>query len=508
MARREEDAYALMADALERLPRIKDPEAREEGLLEASEMYGDAGQYDLSLRYAQTVIDENWNGRGRCEGGSQQVRALQAAGRLDDEDRIIAVIQYCKRVHELLYASQARMALADLYRRQHRYDDAIRVLATHYDEVQRLYNPRLLVAYNAQLAQVYYNRGLLSLAGELARRVALSSIDRFSASLASAYQVLYEISRDQGDFHTALAFHEKFAEVDKAYLDEVSARALAFQRVTHESLAKQLELETLNRRNRLLQLQTQLSEASAKGSGLKVALLTVVLSFMGALAALIALWAYRTKRAQLHFMTLSRMDSLTGIYNRPYFIEQADSLLEHSRRAGLEVSVVLWDADHFKGVNDRYGHAAGDSVLKRLAQACKSKLRRTDILGRFGGEEFVVMLPGCSAEEAAERAEIMRSGMCQVPVLENRADSDTVSASFGVTCTRMSGYELGRLLGHADAALYAAKGAGRNCVVIYNGTGGPGPESGGKAGGPMRARRPASHVHGVQARHRPASRRR
>jgi diguanylate cyclase (GGDEF)-like protein len=219
-----------------------------------------------------------------------------------------------------------------------------------------------------------------------------------------------------------------------------------------------------------------------------------VLTFVGTITALIGAWAYRTKRLQLHFMTLSRIDALTGIFNRPYFIEQAESLLEHSRRAQLEVSVVLWDADNFKAVNDRFGHAAGDSVLRRLVHSCKSQLRRTDILGRFGGEEFVIVLPGCGAAEAAARADIMRSNMSRVPVLEGQAGRGTVSASFGVTSSAVSGYELARLLGHADAALYAAKRAGRNRVVVYDGPGGSDPEPGAM----VKTRAPATPVRGVQ----------
>jgi diguanylate cyclase (GGDEF)-like protein len=507
LAMRYEEAYTLLATALGQLPRISDRDAREQGLLDAAELYGDVGQYDLSQSYAQTLIEENWAGRGRCEGGTERVRSLLETGRLGYDTQVLSVIQACRKAGETLYASKARMVLGRFYNGAGRYDDAIRLLTAHYEEVERLYNPRLLSAYNALLAQSYYSRGKVNLADELARRVVMSSIDRQSAPLADAYQVLYEIARERGDFRAALAFHEKYAAVDKAYLDEVSARSLAFQRVMHESIAHQLQVAALSRRNSVLQLQEQLSEQAAKTSRLQVILLTVVLSFLGLMTALIAVWACRTKRLQLHFMTLSRTDALTGIYNRPYFIEQAESLLEHSRRAGLDVSVVLWDADHFKAVNDRFGHAAGDSVLRRMVGACKAQLRRTDILGRFGGEEFAVVLPGCSAEEAAQRANIVRTAMSRIAVLEGQPGSGTVSASFGVSCTRVSGYELGGLLGHADAALYTAKGAGRNRVVIYDATRDTDPDPGGTASATASAV-VSAHVRGVKARQRPASLRR
>jgi diguanylate cyclase (GGDEF)-like protein len=483
-SRRYEDAFRLLAEVLQQLPKISDRQAREEALLAAAQLYGDVGHYDLALGYAQALLDESSTVRARCEGATQKLRGLYETGRLDDDAQVIAVIEACRRAREGMYAGADRMVLARYYTDQRRYDDAIRILVAHYDDVERLYNPRFVAAYNALLAQIYYKAGRRNLAHELARRVTVGSVESFSSSLAEAYQVLYQLARDQGDYKAALDFHERYTEVDKAFLDEVSARALAFQRVEHESIGRQLQMETLHRQNSVLQLQKELTTNAAENSRLQVALLTVVLTFLGVLTALIAAWAYRTKRLQLHFMTLSRIDSLTGIYNRPYFIEQADSLLEHCRRAGQDVSMVLWDADYFKQVNDRYGHAAGDSVLRRMTHACKEKLRRMDVLGRFGGEEFAIMLPGCTVAEAAERAEILRAAVGRIPVLEAELAGPTVSASFGVTSSQVSGYQLGALLGHADAALYAAKRTGRNRVVIYDGTKGRDPDRGGRAAAP------------------------
>jgi diguanylate cyclase (GGDEF)-like protein len=180
-------------------------------------------------------------------------------------------------------------------------------------------------------------------------------------------------------------------------------------------------------------------------------------------AVFIALFAYRTKRSQLHFMKLSRVDGLTGIDNRPYFIAQAERELEASRRLEQEVCVILCDLDHFKSINDKFGHAAGDQVLRQAVQACRAHLRASDLFGRFGGEEFCILLPGCSLADARQRCEQLRGAIALI------ADtSATVSASFGVAATSSSGYELRQLLAHADAALYRAKYAGRNCVVLYD----------------------------------------
>jgi len=181
----------------------------------------------------------------------------------------------------------------------------------------------------------------------------------------------------------------------------------------------------------------------------------------------IALFAYRTKRSQLHFMKLSRVDGLTGIDNRPYFIAQAERSLEASRKVEQEVCVILCDLDHFKSINDKYGHATGDHVLRQAVEACRKHLRASDLFGRFGGEEFCILLPGCSLADARQRCETLRAAIATVTT-EGGNVSSTVSASFGVAATSSSGYELRQLLAHADAALYRAKYAGRNCVVLYD----------------------------------------
>jgi diguanylate cyclase (GGDEF)-like protein len=196
-----------------------------------------------------------------------------------------------------------------------------------------------------------------------------------------------------------------------------------------------------------------------EASRLYIVLLTMTVIFIG-------LWAYRTKRSQLHFQTLSQMDGLTGICNRLHFISRAEKALEASRRTGDQVCIVLCDLDHFKSINDRYGHATGDFVLKRTVSACNVLLTKNEVFGRFGGEEFGILLPDCGPEEARERAEQLRMTIAGITAYQGTTKA-TVSASFGVATTSQSGHELGQLLAHADAALYEAKRTGRNRVVLY-----------------------------------------
>jgi diguanylate cyclase (GGDEF)-like protein len=284
--------------------------------------------------------------------------------------------------------------------------------------------------------------------------------DQYKEPLVSAYQTLYLLTKEQGDMSAALAYHEKFSQVDKNNLDDVSARQLAYERAKHENASNKLQIDALNQENRLLQLQRQLDSKAAEASRLYIALLLMVVMF-------IALWAYRTKRSQLHFMKLSQMDGLTGIANRPRFIELAENVLQAALKSQQQVSVVLCDLDYFKSINDRYGHAAGDHVLRQTVLACQSHLRISDVFGRVGGEEFGIVLPACGLEDAKQRAEQLRLAVNAIAPLYD-GERCPVSASFGVTSTECSGYELRQLLAHADWALYRAKATGRDRVTPYD----------------------------------------
>lgn len=124
----------------------------------------------------------------------------------------------------------------------------------------------------------------------------------------------------------------------------------------------------------------------------------------------------------------------------------------------------MLDLDHFKLVNDTYGHAIGDAVLKRATATCRQQLRPVDLFGRLGGEEFGILLPECPAEQGLVIANCIRAAIEAAPV---DIDGHVVpySASIGVACTRVSGYAVQRIRREADAALYRAKNTGRNRVM-------------------------------------------
>jgi diguanylate cyclase (GGDEF)-like protein len=168
-------------------------------------------------------------------------------------------------------------------------------------------------------------------------------------------------------------------------------------------------------------------------------------------------------------MKLARRDGLTGIFNRQHFVSSAELQLQYCKKSARQACLVLIDLDHFKVVNDTHGHAVGDRVLRRAVAACQEHLRSTDIFGRLGGEEFGIVLPECTLDQALGRAEQIRLAIATAASGED-APAVPISASFGVASTVRSGYELRQLLIDADDGLYRAKREGRNRVSVCDGT--------------------------------------
>ncbi|WP_051221414.1 GGDEF domain-containing protein [Conexibacter woesei] len=161
---------------------------------------------------------------------------------------------------------------------------------------------------------------------------------------------------------------------------------------------------------------------------------------------------------------LAYRDELTELPNRRGASRQIDVLLSRARRHGHQLALLLIDADRFKRVNDEHGHAAGDVVLREIAARLRERVRREDIVGRWGGEEFVIALPETTPDGAAAVAESLREAIAGTPIEAGDDLRLGVTVSIGVAA--WTGQELEELVDRADRALYAAKAAGRDRVVL------------------------------------------
>jgi diguanylate cyclase (GGDEF)-like protein len=159
--------------------------------------------------------------------------------------------------------------------------------------------------------------------------------------------------------------------------------------------------------------------------------------------------------------TQALRDPLTGLYNRRYMEDILDRYVNMAERSDGSLSVVMFDLDHFKRLNDEHGHAMGDGVLAEVAAAVIGTIRPCDVACRYGGEEFVVLFPDCSMAEGVAKAELLRGRIERLS--ENHGIR--ISASFGVATIPQTSAKVADVLADADAALYQAKGEGRNRVV-------------------------------------------
>jgi len=162
---------------------------------------------------------------------------------------------------------------------------------------------------------------------------------------------------------------------------------------------------------------------------------------------------------------LSETDLLTNTLNRRGFMKHATSAFERARPSGQPLSFVMIDIDRFKAVNDGYGHAAGDMVLAMIAEGCRNHIRSIDILGRFGGEEFLILLAGATLAEAEKVIARLQQAIRDSRVATIRGEV-SVTASFGIATVDPTGIDLETAIRLADEALYEAKNSGRNCIRI------------------------------------------
>ncbi|SFZ86564.1 diguanylate cyclase (GGDEF) domain-containing protein [Devosia enhydra] len=165
---------------------------------------------------------------------------------------------------------------------------------------------------------------------------------------------------------------------------------------------------------------------------------------------------------QIELRQTAAVDGLTGALRRSSFIDSAATAMRQTRARNEALSCLLLDADHFKRINDTRGHAAGDAVLQAIVESCRSVLRSSDIIGRLGGEEFCIMLPGADERRALGVAQRLQHAIAALPATQGHG----VTVSIGISSAGPAHGDLSALISAADCALYAAKGRGRNCTVV------------------------------------------
>ncbi len=442
--------------------KITDNQLRNDGLIVAAQLYNQVGQYVLGKQYAEQVLSNNPGARSRCFANNSLLEALYNLDALPADDvEINDLIASCSEHGEVLLANGSRIYLARKWFEQGETKKAIALLEKYLTEIEATGYPRLVGEVHSMLADYKLKSDEIAQAERHANiAVKQSASIPFSHPLVVSEKNLYEIAMRRNNADAAFEHYKKYAEADKAYLNDVKARELAYQLVKHETLQKTQTIDLLNKKNEVLQLEQTVAKQKAHYTAMLVGLLVVLL-------ALLMSWAYRTKRMQLAFRRLAETDALTGISNRDHFTKNAEQALSEAIRKSEQLGLIMFDLDNFKSINDRYGHSTGDWVLKQVIAACKPVCRKQDCIGRIGGEEFAILLHGSDLASARLMAERFREHIAAINTLET-GHSFPVTASFGVTTTGLSSYVFDSVLSHADQALYQSKREGRNRVSTYD----------------------------------------
>jgi len=189
----------------------------------------------------------------------------------------------------------------------------------------------------------------------------------------------------------------------------------------------------------------------------------IALTFLASARQYIAVHDYGGLAAR--YQQLASVDDITGLHNRRHFMEAAEAAVAHAGRLGQPLFALMLDVDNFKQINDTHGHTTGDKVLAEIAQACREEVRPDDIVGRYGGDEFALIIVGITSRRATQIAGQLARPAVRVPGRDGKPLSYTVSAGIA---EYLPGYDLPTLLGHADMAMYEAKRAGGGSWRVYD----------------------------------------
>lgn len=308
------------------------------------------------------------------------------------------------------------------------------------------------------IARAYVRKGNMA----LAEHYALQAYQRAKSQnvvslLEKTSETMAAIKRAQGQLNNALEYYDINLALKKKALDVQLQKNLAYQRVKFDTQDKANQLALSEQKNKILTVEKALQQGKNQNLLLWLTLGLIVLVILGG-------WLLRTLQQKNIFRTSSQMDGLTQISNRTHFMHCTAEIFKHPDALA---SVVLFDMDHFKKINDTFGHAVGDWVLRTVSATVKLQLRKTDLLGRLGGEEFAICLPDFTEDEVLALAERCRAAIAMIDT-QACGHRFPISASFGVATRDKSALRsFEETLAAADKALYFSKNEGRDRVSAH-----------------------------------------
>ncbi|MDO6694126.1 GGDEF domain-containing protein [Aliiglaciecola sp. 3_MG-2023] len=377
-------------------------------------------------------------------GRSQLQQSLTLAQQVGDEQGV----------------AYALKELAGIALSEHKFLEARSKLQQASHIFQKSQNMYMLLDTNLSLLRVALAEKNLEL-GKQYLAAAKSNIDPEQMPLQniSLEEMSAKLLALEGKYRQAFELLDSTVRLKQRILSQQSTQQL-------HSLRSLYEIEIKDRENKLLEqknLSQQISIADVETKNLQLLMLFgATLIICGLLIVLV----YRTIQNRTKLEKLANVDGLTGLANRRHALELLQQQIELARRHRFQLSVAIIDIDLFKKINDTFGHASGDEVLTKFGELCLDTFRQTDVIGRIGGEEFVIAFPHTSIQDAQKTLKSLSVNVKKLPISFD-LNGLTLSISTGLTAY-LPGMTLESLMLQCDSALYQAKGAGRDQIVVFD----------------------------------------
>lgn len=433
-------------------------------------LYADqrVGEYDKALEYLQQLRSEHQRNGDKQNTGTSE---FNIASTLELKGELQAALPHYRTAlalaRELNNADDVAMterAIGGLLIKLGRANEAMPLL----DSALRFFQQR---EHAENLAMVQLSRGLAlhALGQPDAALQALAIADQHYTAvdnprfLERIRQEQAAIHLAQGKYPAAVQALQQQLQLRERLAEQLNANLTSRLRVQFDSERKEQQNQQLLRENALHEQALAAGQRIRVQQGLIIALTVVI-------ASVLAYLFIRQRRQAERMRVIALTDELTRLPNRRHVFQRLSEQLQAAHQGAANYCVLMLDIDHFKAINDRHGHDVGDKVLQRVAHCLRTLLRPGDVVGRIGGEEFLVLLPATSLMQGHEVAERMRVAVAALP-LTQLASGLQASVSIGLAARQPDEREHGALLKRADDALYQAKHGGRNQVVVAEGPG-------------------------------------
>jgi diguanylate cyclase len=462
LLREYEAAFEHLLEALAVETEVQDPGAVIDTYNMAGYMFGRVGEYERAAVYGERAVGlalELDDRNRECMARQRLAPVFKWAGleqRAESEYR--AGIAACEQIGNLLFVGVLKHGLADQLRKLGRLEEARDLALESIEWLEGSVFP--LGEYEARLvlAEVVHDLGdeeawaeqdLDGLARYFRERELWDQLARLEALFSDR-------AESAGHPQQALTHLRDYLDARERFLGRDRAMLLAYLQVEFDTRLKDQQIELLAESARVARVEQQAAEQQRRAR-------SAILVLSSALLVLLVVMLLGALRGRRHFRYLSRHDPLSGLANQGWFLQRAEAMLDQARQSNAGACLILADIDHFKRINDRYGHLVGDGVIGQTARRLREAFGEDALVGRIGGEEFgIMMLTGEIADVVDAIERFQQSGL-----ESGRSGDPHFTLSFGVSRLQ-SGDSLSDLRSRADQGLYEAKRAGRNRYVLVD----------------------------------------